>query len=141
MIFTFKLLDKPRIVDGDTIEAHIDLGFSIYTARPVRLNGVDAPETHGTVGTREKAVGIKVANIAGLWLSAQGPEHLNLRSDKIDATEKYGRILGDFFWNNDPKNCLTGYLLANKLVRPYSGQKKIPWTENELSLIECFVVS
>lgn len=78
-----------RVIDGDTVELDIDLGFGSWLhARPIRLLGVLAPETRGP----ERAEGM-MAKAELERLLPVGSEVV-LRSSK-DGKDKYGRYLGD----------------------------------------------
>jgi endonuclease YncB( thermonuclease family) len=133
--FLFQLKEIPVMKDGDTADVLVDLGFGIYTPKTVRLKGIDAPETR-TLNKREKAAGLKVKGICQKLL-VKGTTLLSYSLDGQD--EKYGRVLGDFVLPSETLlGRLTQILLMGKLVRAYSGDKKKPWTAEELKLIEDF---
>ena len=125
-----------RVVDGDTVEAVLDYGKKLYHTQSIRLAGVDAPEVHGSTG----ALGHTVATAVRGWLGKHEP--LVLMSESWD--EKYGRLVGDFCqWDFVlgefvKTEWLTDYLLTAKLVRPYRGEKRQAWTEEELAPIRAF---
>lgn len=80
-----------RVVDGDTIDVMVDLGFRRYSRERIRLAGIDAPETSGP--TRED--GESAAEFTKLWCDVaaeQGP--LILDSHKKDS---FGRWLGSIY--------------------------------------------
>lgn len=74
-----------RVIDGDTLEVQVDLGFDVHVKQRVRLLGVNCPE-HGTVGGEDATAFTKG------WLQQFGPD-LTLRTVR-DRKEKYGRYLG-----------------------------------------------
>ena len=78
-----------RVIDGDTVDGEIDLGFSITIHKRVRLFGINAPETR-TKDEAEKARGLRTKE----WLikKVEG-KAIRLKTEK-DNTGKYGRILG-----------------------------------------------
>lgn len=84
-----------RVVDGDTVDVDIDLGFDAWLMNQrIRLTGIDAPETR-TRDLEEKKAGLD----AKRWL--QGvlgiePERILLRSNEFEPRGKFGRILGTF---------------------------------------------
>jgi len=78
-----------RVIDGDTVEALIDLGFNCHYRSPVRLKGINSPEMHGT--TRE--AGIK-AREKLTTLLAYPPIQITTEFSK--DKDKYGRVLGTF---------------------------------------------
>ena len=78
-----------RVVDGDTVDAMIDLGFDTWVHKRIRLLGIDAPETR-TRDLDEKAQGLAtIARLTGLLESANGM--FTLQSHGVG---KYGRCLG-----------------------------------------------
>ena len=81
-----------RVIDGDTIDAMIDLGFNTWTKKRVRLYGIDAPESR-TKDLEEKRHGkAATKRLAELLASADG--ELIIYSHGIG---KYGRCLGTLF--------------------------------------------
>lgn len=84
-----------RVVDGDTVDAFIDLGFDIWVKKRIRLYGIDAPESR-TRDLEEKKRGIAAKNrLIELFNEADG--HFVLKSHGIG---KYGRCLGEIYINN-----------------------------------------
>ena len=83
------------MLDGDTIDVTIDLGFDLYKKERVRVAGVDTPEKR-TRDLEEKALGIDATN----WLKAKltetikGDEELTIRTELKGGVGKYGRLLG-----------------------------------------------
>ena len=84
-----------RVVDGDTIDVTIDLGFDLFKKERVRVAGVDTPEKR-TRNLEEKALGIDATN----WLKKKledtidGDEELTIRTELKGGVGKYGRLLG-----------------------------------------------
>ena len=84
-----------RVVDGDTIDVTIDLGFELYKKERVRIAGVDTPEKR-TRNLEEKALGIDATN----WLKKQledtinGDDELIIRTELKGGVGKYGRLFG-----------------------------------------------
>lgn len=77
-----------RVIDGDTIEAEIDLGFSIKKREIIRLGGINAAELNSP-DPIERALAVK----AKLWLSQRADLVTRIRTVK-DKRDKYGRLLG-----------------------------------------------
>jgi micrococcal nuclease len=100
-----------RVIDGDTIDAWIDLGFKISIRRRIRLWGIDAPETR-TKDLLEKAEGIKAKARVKDVLDGVGGQ-FKLRSIGVD---KYGRCLGEIYIKDINLN---KQLLAEGLVKVY----------------------
>ena len=84
-----------KVLDGDTIDVTIDLGFDLYKKERVRVAGVDTPEKR-TRDLEEKALGIDATN----WLkeklteTIQGDDELTIRTELKGGVGKYGRLLG-----------------------------------------------
>jgi len=84
-----------KVLDGDTIDVTIDLGFDLYKKERVRIAGVDTPEKR-TRDKEEKALGIDATN----WLkeklteTIKGDDELTIRTELKGGVGKYGRLLG-----------------------------------------------
>lgn len=93
--YNFRVIKINRVVDGDTIDVTIDLGFDLYKKERVRVAGVDTPEKR-TRNLEEKALGIDATN----WLkdkltgAVAGDDDLVIRTELVGGTGKYGRLLG-----------------------------------------------
>jgi micrococcal nuclease len=90
-MFTYAVKEVVRVIDGDTVEILIDLGFSITIKQTVRIKGINSPEIH-TRDNAEKTKGLASKVYAEQWFTQSGP--LTVRTYK---DEKYGRLLGEFF--------------------------------------------
>lgn len=90
-----------RVIDGDTVDALIDLGFDVWVKRRIRLNGIDAPETR-TRDLEEKARGLLTKERLTELLEASNGLFV-LRSHGVG---KYGRCLGTIFIDNKDINKL-----------------------------------
>ena len=80
-----------NVVDGDTIDVLIDLGFDILFASRVRLAGIDTPESR-TKDLKEKALGLEAKEY--LKKALKDAKSVVIKTEKMDSSEKYGRILG-----------------------------------------------
>ena len=80
-----------NVVDGDTIDVLIDLGFDILFASRVRLAGIDTPESR-TKDLSEKALGLEAKEY--LKKALKDAKSVVIKTEKMDSSEKYGRILG-----------------------------------------------
>ncbi len=106
-----------NVVDGDTVDIDIDLGFGIWMANQrIRLYGIDTPESR-TSDEEEKKYGIAAKNFLEKWLA---PGNIILKTHK-DATGKFGRILGEL-WYGDVNINLK--LVENHHAVEYHGQSK-----------------
>ena len=105
-----------RVVDGDTVDLRIDLGFKVWIEERCRLLGVDTPETR-TRDEREKRFG-KMATARVEELLPPGSEHVINTS--FDSHGKYGRAMVDF--QPPGGGTLCELLVAEHLAVPYSGR-------------------
>ena len=111
-MYQYKIKKINRIIDGDTIDVDIDLGFHITVSHRVRLKDIDAAETR-TKDLEEKKKGIE----ARLWLEKE----LAREGEWIIETykeDKYGRILGTLYLIGDPVT-VNEKMLNEGIVRPY----------------------
>jgi micrococcal nuclease len=84
----YKIKNVDRVVDGDTIDVIIDLGFSLYHKTRIRLAGINTPETR-TRDLEEKAAGIRAKEY--LIERIEEAEEITLQTEKQG---KFGRYLG-----------------------------------------------
>ena len=99
--YNFRVVEINRVLDGDTIDVTIDLGFDLYKKERVRVAGVDTPEKR-TRDLEEKALGIDATN----WLKeklegATGDDDLVIRTELVGGVGKYGRLLGWLYIGTD----------------------------------------
>jgi micrococcal nuclease len=90
-MFEYVVKEVNKVVDGDTIDITIDLGFSLTTKQRVRLNGIDTPESI-TKDQYEKQFGLEAKEFIAKWLMSG--KNISVKTEKDD---KYGRILGHFY--------------------------------------------
>ena len=100
-----------RVVDGDTIDARVDLGFSVWIECRVRLEGIDAPETR-TKNLEEKQAGLKTKAFLQAIMDECGHKFV-LKSHGVG---KYGRCLGTIYVDGESIN---QRLLAEGLAEEY----------------------
>jgi micrococcal nuclease len=93
-MFEYYVKKVTKVVDGDTIDVEIDLGFDISFSSRVRLAGIDTPESR-TTDKMEKALGLEAK--AYLKKEIESAKTVVIKTEKIDSSEKYGRILGWVF--------------------------------------------
>jgi micrococcal nuclease len=93
-MFEYYVKKVSKVVDGDTIDVDIDLGFDISFSSRVRLAGIDTPESR-TVDKIEKALGLESKEY--LKKAIDGSKTVVIKTEKMDSSEKYGRILGWVF--------------------------------------------
>ena len=107
-----------RVVDGDTIDVVLDLGFDILYRSRVRLYGIDTPESR-TRDKDEKARG-KMAS-AFLKEAIEGGDKIVIQTKLKDSRGKFGRVLGNVVV--DEENINQSMIDANLAVA-YYGQSK-----------------
>jgi micrococcal nuclease len=116
--YIYRVKQVLKVVDGDTIDADIDLGFDISLTKRVRLSGVDTPESR-TTDLKEKALGLEVKE----WLkkNLDGKKNILIKTELPDSTEKYGRILGRLYVDDV---CLNDRMIDEGYAWEYSGGTK-----------------
>jgi micrococcal nuclease len=119
--YIYRVKEVLKIVDGDTIDANIDLGFDISLTKRVRLNGIDTPESR-TTDLKEKTLGLEVKE----WLKhkLEGAKDILIKTQLPDSTEKYGRILGNLYINNESLS-LNEQMINAGYAWSYKGDAKI----------------
>jgi len=119
--YIYRVKKVIKVVDGDTIDADIDLGFDISLTKRVRLSGVDTPESR-TTDLKEKALGLEVKE----WLKhkLEGAKDILIKTQLPDSTEKYGRILGNLYINNESLS-LNEQMVNTGYAWSYKGDAKI----------------
>ena len=122
--YNFRVTKINRVVDGDTIDVTIDLGFDLYKKERVRVAGVDTPEKR-TRDKEEKALGIDATN----WLknkleeTIKGDDELIIRTELKGGVGKYGRLLG-WLYVGDEKVSLNEQMIGEGYAWPYDGGTK-----------------
>ena len=100
--YNFRVVSIDRVVDGDTIDVSIDLGFDLIKKERVRIAGVDTPEKR-TRNLEEKALGLDATN----WMkknledTINGDDELTIRTELQGGVGKYGRLLGWLYVGDD----------------------------------------
>jgi len=95
--YIYRIRSIAKVVDGDTIDADIDLGFDISLSKRIRLAGIDTPESR-TKDEYEKKLGLESKE----WLKKhlEGAKNILIKTELPDSTEKYGRIIGHLYIND-----------------------------------------
>jgi micrococcal nuclease len=93
-MYEYRVSRLLEVIDGDTIDVQIDLGFDVSFTSRVRLNGIDTPESR-TTDLTEKKYGLEAKEWLKHRLSLA--KTIVIRTQKPDSSEKYGRILGTLF--------------------------------------------
>ena len=122
--YNFRVTKINRVVDGDTIDVTIDLGFDLYKKERVRVAGVDTPEKR-TRDKEEKVLGIDATN----WLknkleeAIKGDDELTIRTELKGGVGKYGRLLG-WLYIGDDNVSLNEQMIGEGYAWPYDGGTK-----------------
>ena len=122
--YNFRVVEIDRVVDGDTIDVIIDLGFDLYKKERVRVAGVDTPEKR-TEDDEEKALGYDATRWIEEKLAAaiQGEEDLVIRTELVGGVGKYGRLLG-WLYIGDAEISLNEQMITEGYAWAYDGGTK-----------------
>jgi micrococcal nuclease len=93
-MYEYYIKEVTKIVDGDTIDVIIDLGFDVMFKSRVRMAGIDAPESR-TRDLDEKKLGLEAKEY--LKHAIESATDIVIKTEKMNSSEKYGRILGWVF--------------------------------------------
>ena len=110
-----------NVVDGDTIDVVIDLGFDILFASRVRLAGIDTPESR-TTDKAEKVLGIEAKEY--LKKQLKDAKSVVIRTEKMNSSEKYGRILGWVYINGESES-VNNKMINDGYAWGYLGETKV----------------
>ena len=122
--YNFRVISIDKVLDGDTIDVTIDLGFDLYKKERVRVAGVDTPEKR-TRDLEEKELGIHATN----WLKEKldgaisGDDDLIIRTELVGGVGKYGRLLG-WLYIGDAELSLNEQMITEGYAWAYDGGTK-----------------
>ena len=122
--YNFRVVKINKVVDGDTIDVTLDLGFSLTKKERVRIAGVDTPEKR-TRNLEEKELGIDATN----WLKDKikdtltGDDELTIRTELVGGVGKYGRLLGWLYVGDDDYS-LNEQMITEGYAWAYDGGTK-----------------
>ena len=122
--YNFRVTEINRVLDGDTIDVTIDLGFDLYKKERVRIAGVDKTEKR-TRNLEEKELGIDATN----WLKEKldgaidGNDELSIRTELVGGVGKYGRLLG-WLYIGDGNVSLNEQMIDEGYAWEYDGGTK-----------------
>ena len=122
--YNFRVVEINRVVDGDTIDVTIDLGFDLSKKERVRVAGVDTPEKR-TRDLEEKELGIDATN----WMkeklneALKGDDNLVIRTELVGGVGKYGRLLG-WLYLGDAAVSLNEKMIEEGYAWAYDGGTK-----------------
>ena len=113
-----------RVVDGDTVDALIDVGFDIWVKKRIRFMGLDAWESRTRdLEEKKKGLAAKARVIELLSETSSKPGYFRLKSHGVG---KYGRVLGELFIQDTDGNsiCINEQLKTEGHAYEYHGGKK-----------------
>ena len=122
--YNFRVTEIKKVLDGDTIDVIIDLGFDLAKTERVRIAGVDTPEKR-TRTLEEKALGIDATE----WLkdklegAIDGDDDLVIRTELVGGVGKYGRLLG-WLYIGDADVSLNEQMITEGYAWAYDGGTK-----------------
>ena len=116
--FSYRINKVTKVVDGDTIDVIMDMGFDIMYKSRVRLFGIDTPESR-TRNKDEKVRGLLAKKY--LQEALKAGSKLSIKTYKDNETGKFGRILGDVFIDGKSINA---QMVKDFMAVPYTGQSK-----------------
>jgi micrococcal nuclease len=120
-MYEYFIKEVKNVVDGDTIDVIIDLGFDILFASRVRLAGIDTPESR-TTDKAEKALGIEAKEY--LKKQLKDAKSVVIRTEKMNSSEKYGRILGWVYVNGESES-VNNKMINDGYAWGYLGETKV----------------
>ncbi len=120
-MYEYRVKKVLAVIDGDTIDVEIDLGFDISITKRVRLAGIDTPESR-TSNKVEKSFGLESKALLKQRLSAA--KTIVIRTEKPDSSEKYGRVLGWIFLDEE-KTSFNETMIATGYAWSYLGDTKV----------------
>ena len=120
-MFEYYVKKVTRVVDGDTIDVDIDLGFDISFTSRVRLAGIDTPESR-TRDKAEKVLGLEAK--AYLKAAIDAAKVVVIKTEKMNSSEKYGRILGWLYLDGDTVS-MNDHMINDGHAWGYMGETKV----------------
>ena len=122
--YNIRVTEITKVLDGDTIDVTIDLGFDLFKKERVRIAGVDTPEKR-TRNLEEKALGVDATN----WLKEKlestlaGDDELTIRTELVGGVGKYGRLLG-WLYVGESNVSLNEQMIIEGYAHAYDGGTK-----------------
>jgi len=120
-MYEYRVKKVTGVVDGDTIDVDIDLGFNVSYAQRVRLAGIDTPESR-TTDKFEKSLGLEAKEY--LKSKLKDAKLIVIKTEKPDSSEKYGRILGWLYVDGDTIS-INDHMIEDGYAWGYLGETKV----------------
>jgi micrococcal nuclease len=120
-MYEYRVKKLVGVVDGDTIDVDIDLGFNVSYSQRVRLAGIDTPESR-TKDRFEKTLGLEAKEYVKSKL--KDATDIVIKTELPDSSEKYGRILGWVYINGSTKS-INEQMIEDGYAWNYMGETKV----------------
>lgn len=120
-MYEYRVKKITNVVDGDTIDVDIDLGFNVSYSQRVRLAGIDTPESR-TKDKFEKNLGLESKEY--LKYKLKDAKLIVIKTEKPDSSEKYGRILGWLYIDGDTVS-INDHMIEDGYAWGYLGDTKV----------------
>ncbi len=120
-MYEYRIKKVTNVVDGDTIDVDIDLGFSVSFSQRLRLAGIDTPESR-TIDKAEKILGLESKEY--LKSKLKDAKDIIVKTEKPDSKEKYGRILGWIYVDGSTKS-INDQMIEDGYAWGYLGDTKV----------------
>lgn len=120
-MYEYRVKKLVGVVDGDTIDVDIDLGFNVSYSQRVRLAGIDTPESR-TKDKFEKSLGLEAKEYVKSKL--KDAKDIVIKTELPDSSEKYGRILGWLFVDGNTKS-VNEEMIDDGYAWSYMGETKV----------------
>ena len=120
-MYEYRVKKITGVVDGDTIDVDIDLGFSVSFSQRVRLAGIDTPESR-TSDKFEKTLGLESKEY--LKSKLKDAKVVVIKTEKPDSSEKYGSILGWLYVDGDTVS-INDHMIEDGYAWGYLGETKV----------------
>jgi micrococcal nuclease len=120
-MYEYRVKKLMNVIDGDTIDVDIDLGFDISLARRVRMAGIDTPESR-TTDKAEKVLGLESKEY--LKKIMKDAKTIVIKTQLPDSSEKYGRILGWVYIDGADKS-INEQMIEDGYAWGYMGETKV----------------
>ena len=125
----FYSAEVKKVIDGDTFDCVIDLGFDVLLKARVRLYGVNTPESR-TKDLAEKEMGLKAKGFTTDWLDRHKIVYIKT---VLNKNEKYGRVLAQVYSSPNIAEtttaCLNDDIIGSGYARAYFGVGDKTWEE------------
>ena len=120
-MYEYRVKKLINVIDGDTIDVDIDLGFDISLLRRVRMAGIDTPESR-TTDKAEKVLGLEAKDY--LKKMMKDVKTIVIKTELPDSSEKYGRILGWVYVDGATKS-INEHMIEDGYAWGYMGETKV----------------